>query len=335
MYHIPFRSSRSVHDERDGGANASRVRKLLVALLSLATVALLGLLSGRSGYAATPGFIYVSQFRCACVTVYSKSGTRQKVLMTITSGLSDPQGMAVDSSGNLYVADAEANHEGAVLIYPPGAKVPSKSFFETGADPQDVCIGPDGTRYVVNLWTNNGFGPGNVAVYPPGRSHPTRHLSNAAVEYAIATSCSVDTANNVYVGYEGGKGAAPFIDEFAAGGSTPKTLGIFILGDPPLKVANDFRGNLLISDSVYQPGDGAVLLFKPGSVFPFRTLNDPTNESVFALGIAFASNAGLLYVATGPVVNVYEYPSGTIVNKITAGLDRGTHAGWYVAVSPP
>src|SRR5450755_1964941 len=69
----------------------------------------------------------------------------------ITNGLVEPEGIFVDQSGNLWVA----NVSGGVVVYPRGGLSPSNTLTDPVGYPVDVTVCPNGTAYVADLYDLN------------------------------------------------------------------------------------------------------------------------------------------------------------------------------------
>ena len=85
------------------------------------------------------------------------------VPLIITQGLHTPDGLAVDSSGNLYVANLNG---GNVTVYHAGRTSPFRTISNGIHSPRALAIGSEGNLYVSNLYANT------VTVYKPGQSDP-------------------------------------------------------------------------------------------------------------------------------------------------------------------
>ena len=110
--------------------------------------------------------MYVSAFNNNYVDIYETKGSHQAPIGTITAGLAGPEGMAVDKGRNLYVTNTDNN---TVTVYPPGSTSPTAATYSQGVnEPAGVCVGKDGTAYIVNL-------AGTVAEYAKGSTSPGAH----------------------------------------------------------------------------------------------------------------------------------------------------------------
>src|SRR5579872_4287473 len=154
---------------------------------------------GLSGdQAKVPARLYVAQGSVG-VLVYKQFGVNQSPIKTITSGLSRPEGLFVNTNGDLYVANLTGEN---VSVFKRGASVPYKTL----NDPNEVAGSPvvdtDGTVYVCNYEGDSGgtLGPpGNVAVYSGGATNPTSTLPAPNGDWILW--CALDSAHNLYVGY--------------------------------------------------------------------------------------------------------------------------------------
>src|SRR5579864_9296346 len=115
--------------------------------------------------ARTP-LVYVSDATNNLIDIFDLHGRQ---VGELTKGLNAPVGMFVDKQHRLWVANSGAND---VLVYERGARTPSKTLTQDGQfHPNDVTLCRDGTAFVANA-----FNAGGIAVYPPGKTKPTRYL---------------------------------------------------------------------------------------------------------------------------------------------------------------
>jgi hypothetical protein len=110
----------------------------------------------------------------------------------IANGLVEPEGLFVDTKGNLWVANATN-----VQIYPRGSLSPSKTLTDSVGDPLDVTVCPDGTAYVADLYDNSSSNHSSIQVYAHGSTTPTGNLDYTADFRNPFLTC--DTAGNVFV----------------------------------------------------------------------------------------------------------------------------------------
>jgi hypothetical protein len=93
-------------------------------------------------------------------------------LRTITSDISLPNGIAIDGSGNLYVANYYTN---TVTIYAPNANTPKATLSSGLNGPWDVKVDGFGDVYVANVPISGGTG--YIVEYPAGQSSPSASWS--------------------------------------------------------------------------------------------------------------------------------------------------------------
>ncbi len=166
------------------------------------------------------------------------------------NSLSSPDGVALDSSGNLYVADLGNNR---VLFYPSGSTTATQVYGQLGSfttstpnnggisanslsDPLGVTVDSSGNLYVADNSNNR------VLFYPSGSTTATR-------VYGQGGSFTTNTANN------GGIGANSL--------------------NQPWEVVLDSSGNLYVAD----PGNSRVLAYPPTTT---PGIYSPVNQSTLA-----------------------------------------------------
>jgi hypothetical protein len=266
--------------------------------------------------ATSKGLLFVANGRNNAVDIYDKNPPNA-LLGKITNGIVGPNGMAVDTAGDLFVANTDNQ---TVTEYPPGSTKPSKTYTKgfNGkllTNPLNVAVGNDGTLYLVNYtFVGNGS---EVLEYP-------RHSLNPSLRISIpggAEGLALDHKNNLYVSFNGQAGGQ--ILKFAPHSTTGKDLGItfgFAGG-----LAFDGKQNLLVCDQTAP----AIYVFPPGATKPSKTI---TGGFADPYHIAFGQHFLRLYVAdsAGHDVLIYSYPAGTIAAKI-----HRQFTAYGVAVNPP
>lgn len=138
---------------------------------------------------AGPRYAYISDPYGNFVDEFDRAG---RLAAKVTSGISGPVGLYVDSSHNLWVANASGNN---VLMFAEGATTPSRTLQDPGAIPGDVTLGTDGTAYVANIL--NASGPGSILVYPPGHDKATRQLQDPRMSENLFIS--IDQRDDLFV----------------------------------------------------------------------------------------------------------------------------------------
>jgi hypothetical protein len=113
--------------------------------------------AGAMGSAAMPDgkkkktqLLFVSDNEHNSISVYDAASKTQNppVLRKITNGLNLPNGIAVDKSGNLYVANYGTN---TVTVYAPNASSPKMTLSSGLNGPWDVKVDGFGNVYVANV----------------------------------------------------------------------------------------------------------------------------------------------------------------------------------------
>jgi sugar lactone lactonase YvrE len=245
--------------------------------------------------------LYVSSYKLGYVDIYCTKGHNQPPIGKITGGIETPEGEAVDAKGNLYVTNTDAN---TVTEYAPGSKTPAFTYSSGLTYPAGVAIDGKQNVYVTSL------SPASVEVFPQGKNSPSERITDAPYPIDVA----IDASDNAYVttwtsGFKSGE-----ILEYSPGSTTGKNLGIVTKG--PGGIVIDKSGDIVTADQDL-PG---VLVFPPGKTTPSETF---ARNAIDPDPIRFVHGETAVYVgdAIGNAVYVYDYPSGTLVDTITDGVD--------------
>ncbi|MFZ0677653.1 NHL repeat-containing protein [Candidatus Binatus sp.] len=154
-------------------------------------------------------------------------GSNGNVRPSVTIGgsqtrIQNPYGVAVDSKGNLYVAESATRDMGRVLVFPPGSKGNVKpSFVIEGPDtaqfdPIAIALDSDRNLYVANRGRTNG-----IAIFKLDRDGrpaseagldgptPSARISGPRAglmdyNYSIP-GIAVDSGKNIFVTFQGGR----------------------------------------------------------------------------------------------------------------------------------
>jgi sugar lactone lactonase YvrE len=253
-----------------------------------------------TGIALDPsGNIYVANHSSEnggtdAVTVYP-AGSNGNVVPSATidgskTGLDFPAAIALDTSGNIYVANDGSEDGGAdtVTVYPAGSKgnvAPSAtvSGSNTGLDdPQGIALDTSGNIYVTNDGSSSGVAD-TVTLYPAGSDGnvaPSATVSGFNTGLDNPQGIALDASGNIYV---------------ANGGSDAPT-------DYPS--SNDV--------TVYSAGSN-------GNVAPSATLAGPTTELAQPAGIAIGPEQPPSPTATPTPTPTPTPTAAPMAARLTAG----------------
>ena len=197
-------------------------------------------------------WLYVSDTAGNFITIFSFGKAGETIIGRLTSGLNGPFGMALDKSGNLYVANQ--NSPGNVVIYKPGQTSPSLTLTAELDTPQGVAVDERGNVYV----TNRGSMPG-IAVFPPGSTQPSRYITSGLIQNPIEDF--FDTFGNLYF-----SDPDTGVSEIPKGSQQAVSLGLRRLAQAT-GVALAASGNLYVNN--YIPGGSYIArVYSIGSTRP-------------------------------------------------------------------
>ena len=208
-----------------------------------------------------------------------------------TALLDVPEGLAFDSSGDLFVANAYNN---SIVEFTPGGL--GSVFASSGLDnPLGLAIDSAGNVYVANYGNNTieKFTPAGI-----GSVFTNTDLSGP-------NDLAFDSAGNLYVGNTGNNTIAKFTQ--GGVGSVFASTGL----NGPYGLAFDGKGNLFVVNSV-SPGNNNITEFTPGgvaSVFA-NSLPGADGFGLEAHGLAFDSAGNLFVATTGPFLMDMFTPDG-------------------------
>ncbi len=273
---------------------------------------------------------------------------------TITRVSSDPQGVAVDSSGNIYVAndgDGLCDGTARVDIYPPGSSDPaSPTATITGAatdlcNPKGIALDSSDNIYVADDGNGGSISPG-VYVYPAlstGNVAPRASIAGAITTLANPQGVAVDSLGNVYVA-DPGTAKIDIWNYGVTGDTLPSATisGIDTTLVSPHGVAVDSLGNVYVAD----PGTAKIDIWNNGasgsSSAPSATISGGSTTLVSPEAVAVDSS-GDVYVAdsgTSPYPSIDTWADGASGSSVAptpsiTGAATGLNAPRFIAITPP
>ncbi|MBV9720145.1 MAG: hypothetical protein JOZ77_12570 [Candidatus Eremiobacteraeota bacterium] len=188
---------------------------------------------------------------------YSKGSTTLKT--TITDGISDPLGIAINRSGTLYVT---GYNPASISIYPAGASSPSDVITGGGlTDPFGLALDSAGNLYIAD------FGASAVFELPVGSSN-IKNLNLQGLGEPLGLAINQKTGELWETG-----GSGNIINIYQLGGSTspiktipgndyPYAISLQNVGKP--------KGEVVESDIDTHD----VYAYKPNSYTPYATLSN-------------------------------------------------------------
>lgn len=253
--------------------------------------------------------LYYASGSTTANAVYGQSGsfTTTTNALSSTKFLGSPAGLALDSSGGLYVADKTANR---VLYFPQSVTTASQVYAQSG----NFTIATAGTT------ANTLNGPIGIAVDASGGLYVADANNNRVLYFP---SGSYNTATRVY-GQSG---------SFTTSTANKSSLSADSLSNPNY-VSVDSSGGLYISDN----GNNRVLYFsQPTSTtatavygadsFTSTTTKTTSPNGIYgdSSGVYISLSRRVIYYPTNSKVHILVYGQGGNLNSVsTYGSDAGT-----------
>jgi NHL repeat len=218
------------------------------------------------------------------------------------TGFSQPQGLALDRAGNLYVADTKNSR---IQVYAAGFKGAPTTINDPGQSPASVTIDSKGNLAVTNILTTNS-GAGSVSFFNKGGTLLTT-LSNANFTKVIFDA--FDAKGNLYI--DGTNASGAFVAGEVVGGVSGKAITVLATGNSvgyPGGIAISSTGKIAVDDqenieifTYNAPVKGSLGM--PIATTPLTGAGDPisfafnrTNKDIW---VADAAHGGPM--ASGPV----------------------------------
>ncbi len=344
---------------------AGKVRIGVIAILGVAALATAGLhrFSGRAYSQTPPAALFVTDGCSDAVTAYAAASTGDASPLPPTpTGLSEPDFVAIDASGNIYATN-RCTH--TVTIYAKGSKADAAPIAIIGGSntglqsPAGIALDSSGNIYVTDQ-----AAPG-VFVYPPLGSStgtlnesPTAIISGDATGMDFPQGIALDSSANIYVADFGDPEHIPVtpanVFVYPPLGSSTGTLDegptATISGgstglDNPTGIALDSSGKIYVTDSAAD----SVLVFPPlaslpsqpgyPNLAPTATISGSSTTLNKPWGIALDSSSNIYVVDQGNS-SLTVYPplgssTGTLNESPTAtisGSSTGLNQPWGIAL---
>ena len=184
--------------------------------------------------------VYAISAQTASVEIFDPRHLHGGACGSIT-GFTIPQGLFVDGSGNVWVADAGAQ---SVYEFAPGGSTPIRTLSDPNGVPSDVVVdAASGTVYVTE-YQNNVSPTTLVEVYAKGSTGPTGSMSDP--DARNGGFAALDNQGNLYVSFMTQTNKAQ-VDRWTGGKGTPENLGLHLIGAAAL--ATTASGALAACDS--------------------------------------------------------------------------------------
>lgn len=279
----------------------------------------------KSGKKSKP-LLYAAGFSAQAVFVYDQSEkSPAQPLYKITDGIADPNGIATDSSGNLYVTNELSN---AVTIYTPGSKSPIETITNGLDVPFAVAVDGNGDIFVANDPSGSGLGA-YINEYAAGQSSPDytwyAPQSGATITgLAVSPNQSLGTFEAAYYTFDSAGNPHGDLMQCYAGDSTCNNDGYAFGRTGGVAIASTQALDMLVADQS-APG---IWNLNVSSTKLIKTSYDPWF-------MAFNVAHNRLFVANGgSEVLEYTYPGMKLKDTFVAS---GGYEGPFVtgvAVSP-
>ncbi|MBV9232953.1 MAG: SMP-30/gluconolactonase/LRE family protein [Candidatus Eremiobacteraeota bacterium] len=261
--------------------------------------------------------VYVSDQYDNAVEIYKANVSNPPPIGQITSGVNTPDGLAVDTSGNLYVSNAGGT---TVTVYHPGQTTPFDTY-SPGQNPVNVVLGKDGRLYVAQGL----LGCICITEYPP-KSHTPDLTIQLSQTHGSPMDLALDASNDLYVTLTNGT-----VYEFAPGQTSGTNLGLAGLSNPR-GIGFDKKGDLVVANDTLNFVQGYIQIYDAGKT---------QYEKQFIAGaqpfqLAFGRGRRYMYVAdvsygTSGDVAIFKAGNGWAQ---TGAISQGLHQPLGVALSP-
>jgi len=229
-----------------------------------------------------PFSLYIADYGTNTISIFGPGAQGRPAVGAITgpaTGLANPEGVALDTAGRLYVANSSAS---TITEYAPAATgntapVATIAGPGTGLDnPRFLAIDPAGRLYVVNALNNT------ITEYAPaatGNTTPVATIAGSATGISNPIGIAVDTTGQLYVSNAGTNS----ITRYSPGANGNVTPNFLLQGDQtqlngPKGLTFSATGALIVANDTggvnwYSTGIG-------GNRTPGQTLTSPATALI-------------------------------------------------------
>jgi len=211
-------------------------------------------------------WLYVSGYTSNNVAIYDIGRFGFPKVGEISEGVSGPAGLAVDSSGSLYVA----NQTGSITIYPAGTTSPSLTLSQGLYSPQGVAVDVNGDVYVAN----RGPSP-SIVVYAQGQSTPYETITSDLIQ--VPTQMEFDAQRNLYISDDN-----TLANELPFGSQQVESLDLQYMTGGGGLARDAVTGDLFLS-GVGGNGTHSFWRYAPGNLEPVRSFNGGSGADTLAV----------------------------------------------------
>ncbi|MGC2495172.1 hypothetical protein [Candidatus Binatus sp.] len=247
------------------------------------------------------------------------------------TGLDEPIGVALDSSGNIYVANDFGGESGlgSVTVYPFGSNgnvtpITKITGGKTGFDfPTGIALDSSRNIYVTNCGVDcNGSNARSVEIFAAGSSgnvRPTATITGGQTDLAFPFGIALDSGGNIYVANEiGGENGLGSVTMYPAGSNgnvapTATIAGHMTALDSPTGIALDADANIYVANlnsnsvTVYAAGTD-------GNIAPTATIAGKDSGIDMPYGIALPAAS----ITATPTASISATPTPSISPTATA-----------------
>ena len=233
----------------------------------------------------------VAASACTFVLTWGTSGTGNGQFIT-------PRGIAVDPSGNVYVADAAGDTAGQIQKFAANGTFLGRLGQNNGTAQGFISAYRITTDSSGNVYATDGAVESATNVVKKFNSSGVFQFafgtSGAGGQFQMAAGIAVDSTGNIYVADSG----ANVVRKFTSTGTPSGTIGSSGSGDgqftTPVGIAIDSGNNLYVADS----GNNRIQKFNSAGTFATKWGTSGTGNGEFnsPQGVAVDS-AGTVYVA--------------------------------------